>query len=96
MVGMARWSRLSHYATLISLPELSEAFFSLKAMVVFPFAVSNCLTLFHRASTEHTSSKSSVTESGASALGTIRPAVTDFTSDLSETQAVSSTSHDLL
>ena len=80
----------------MSLPELSEAFFSLKAMVVFPFAVSNCSPLFHRVSTEHTSSKSSVAESGASALGTTRPAVTDFISDLSETHTVSFASHDLL
>ena len=79
----------------MSLPKLLDAFLSLTAVLVFPFAVSTYLPLFHRVSIEHTISKLFVAEGEASALGKMRPAMTNSISDLGEIQTVFS-SHDML
>ena len=69
----------------MSLPKPLEAFLSLTAVLVFPFAVSTYLPLFHRVSIEHTISKLLAAEGEASALGKTRPAMI---TDLGEIQTV--------
>ena len=72
----------------MSLPKLLEAFLSLTAVLVFPFAVSTYLPLFHQVSIEHTISKLLVAEGEARALGKMRPAMKNSISDLGEIQTM--------